>query len=219
MRVDQQKLKLLPPEALVRTGAVDHADWNYRPLLGRISRARFHLIKKLLGKSRGRRLLEIGYGSGVFLPDLAGYADAVYGADIHDEPTRVAESLAANGVEAELVASGAEKMPWPDDFFDLIVAVSALEFVADLDAVCREVKRLLRPGGRFLVVTPGRSPLLDLGLKIMTGESAKKDFADRREFIRPTLDRHFAIRRELTFPRYGARLLRLYTALELTAKD
>lgn len=212
-------LNLLPPEALVKTGDVDHADWNHKPLLGTISRARFHLIKRLLDERRARRLLEIGYGSGVFLPELAKYADELYGVDIHTDQARVAGKLAEFDVKAELAAGGAEKMPWENSFFDVIVAVSALEFVSDLDAVCAEVKRLLAPGGSFLIVTPGQSPLLDLGLKVLTGKSAKDDFADRRELIRPTLHRHFKVKRELTFPQYGAFLVKLYTALELQPKD
>lgn len=219
MKTRTQELNLLPPEALVKTGDVDHADWNYRPLLGTISRSRFRLIKKLLGERHGENLLEIGYGSGVFLPELAKYADKLYGVDVHNEQAKVAEKLAGFDIQADLASGGAEKMPWPDEMFDLVVAVSALEFVADLDAVCKEIKRMLKPEGGFLVVTPGNSPILDFGLKVLTGKSAKDDFADRRELILPTLRRHFNIKRELTFPKYGAFLIKFYTALELTPKN
>jgi ubiquinone/menaquinone biosynthesis C-methylase UbiE len=213
-----KKLNLLPPYALVKTGDVDHADWNHKPFLGTISRARFYLIKDLLNERRGERLLEIGYGSGVFMLELAKYADKIYGVDIHNEQAKVVEKLAEFDVKAELASGGAEEMPWENDFFDFIVAVSALEFVSDLDAVCVEIKRMLKPQGSFLVVTPGQSPILDFGLKILTGKSAKEDFADRREIILPTLHKHFDVKRELTFPKYGASLIKLYTALELMPK-
>lgn len=211
-------LNLLPPDALVKTGDVDHADWNHKLLLGSISRARFHLIKQLLGNRHGARILEIGYGSGVFLPELAGYADELYGVDIHSRNTEVAEKLAEFDVSAELAAGGAENMKWQDNFFDFVVAVSALEFVSDLDTVCLEVKRILKSTGSFLVITPGHSPLLDFGLKILTGKSAKEDFADRRELILPTLDKYFKVKKELAFPLYGSSFIKLYTALELQSK-
>ncbi|MGI8469384.1 MAG: class I SAM-dependent methyltransferase [Pyrinomonadaceae bacterium] len=214
-----KKLNLLPPDALVKTGDVDHADWNHKPILGAISRARFHLIKKLLGERRGEKLLEIGYGSGVFLPELSKYADEIYGVDVHHEQEKVAKTLAKFGVKAELVSGGAEKIIWQNDFFDSVVAVSALEFVANLDLVCEEVKRILKPAGSFFVVTPGASPLLDFGLKILTGKSAKKDFADRREIILPTLYKHFDVKKELAFPKYGSSFVKLYTALELQPKS
>lgn len=219
MKENSRRLNLLPPDALVKTGDVDHADWNHKFLLGNISRARFHLIKRLLGEKRGARLLEIGYGSGVFLPELSKYADEIYGVDVHHEYEKVTEKLAAFNVEVkELTTGGAEKMIWENDFFDAVVAVSALEFVDDLDSVCEEVKRILKPSGSFLVVTPGQSPLLDFGLKILTGKSAKEDFADRREVILPTLFKHFDVKNQLAFPQFGNSLIKLYTALELQPK-
>jgi predicted TPR repeat methyltransferase len=108
MKSNSRALNLLPPEALVKTGDVDHADWNYKPILGRISRARFHLIKELIGNRRAERLLEIGYGSGVFLPELAGYADNLYGSDIHHEHARVKKKLAEFNIKANLFSGGAE---------------------------------------------------------------------------------------------------------------
>src|SRR4029078_12268937 len=80
---------LLPEEVLVKTGPVDHADWNFRPVLGVIQRARFRLLLDLLGGERVDRLLEVGYGSGVFLPELARRCRSLYGVDIHREPERV----------------------------------------------------------------------------------------------------------------------------------
>lgn len=214
-----RRLNLLPPSALVKTGDVDHADWNHKFLLGTISRSRFHLIKNLLGEKKREKLLEIGYGSGVFLPELAKYADEIYGVDIHHEQEKVKEKLAAFDVKVkELKSGGAERMDWENDFFDAVVAVSALEFVADLEKVCEEVKRILKPSGSFVVVTPGQSPVLDFGLKILTGKSAKTDFADRRELILPTLFKHFEVKNQIAFPRFGNRLIKLYTALELQPK-
>lgn len=218
MKNNSRRLNLLPPDALLKTGDVDHADWNHKPILGTISRARFHLIKELLGARHGARLLEIGYGSGVFMPELAKYADEIYGVDVHSEHLKVAQTLAKFDVKAELDAGGAEQIKQPDDYFDFVVAVSALEFVADLDAVCVEVKRILKPSGSFFVITPGHSPILDFGLKILTGKSAKEDFADRREAILPTLFKHFTVNKQLAFPKYGSRLIKLYTALELQPK-
>jgi ubiquinone/menaquinone biosynthesis C-methylase UbiE len=187
--------------------------------LGTLARSRFHLVRALLGARRGRRLLEIGYGSGVFLPELAKYGEEVYGIDIHREQKSVSKRLFAYGVAVDLVSGSAESMPWNDDFFDFAIAVSTLEFVSDLDAVCLEVKRTLQTPGSFIVVTPGQSPLLDFGLKILTGKSAKEDFADRRSLVLPTLLKHFDIRKEITYPRRTNSLVRLYTALELISKQ
>jgi ubiquinone/menaquinone biosynthesis C-methylase UbiE len=219
MKAQRQGLKLLPEDALLKTGDVDHADWNYRPLLGSISRTRFRLVVSLLGGERVGRLLEIGYGSGVFMPELARLSEELYGIDIHQMPEPVAESLRRFSIEARLFSGSVTAMPFEESFFDRVVAVSALEFVSDIDAACREIKRVLKPNGSLIVITPGHSPLVDFGLKILTGKSAKRDFDDRREKLMPTLLKHFQVERRLISPAIGNSLIKLYTALRLRARN
>jgi ubiquinone/menaquinone biosynthesis C-methylase UbiE len=209
-------MQLLPREALVKTGPVDHADWNYRPVLGFIQRMRWRLVRAFLGAQRFGRLLEIGYGSGVFMPELARHCDDLYGLDIHEHNAAVTEVLARSGVKATLVSGSATAMPFADAFFDCLVAVSSLEFINDLPAACREMLRVLKPGGLLVVITPGSSPLVDLGLKILTGKSAKTDFEDRRKAIIPTLLEHFAVQQRRAAPRFGSFLVHLYTGLKLS---
>jgi len=218
MKEGETKLDLLPLEALIKTGNVDHADWNYRPVLGMISCSRFRLIKKMLAGKKVDSILEIGYGSGVFLPELAKHTDRLYGVDVHEKQEEVMEKLLEFGIPTELSTGGAESLKWENDSFDGVVVVSALEFVSDLDKVCMEVKRTLKPNGKLLVVTPSKSSILDFGLKVLTGKSAKKDFGNRREQILPTLKKHFNVSRELTYPKNGSPLVKFYTALELEPK-
>lgn len=207
-------LRLLPEQALLITSGIDHASWNYRPLLGRIQRLRFDLIRSILRGTHATRLLEIGYGSGVFIPELAKYADELHGIDPHLFAEKVKTVLAQNGVKANLVRGTATDMPFADRFFQTVVAVSALEFIDDLDTVCREVKRVMEPDGRFVVVTPGHSPILDLGVRMITGASPKDDFQKRREQILPCLYREFDVLQRIDYPSF-AHGARLYTALSL----
>jgi ubiquinone/menaquinone biosynthesis C-methylase UbiE len=196
--IDQ--LHLLPEEVLVKTGPVDHADWNFRPFLGAIQRSRFRLLLGLLGAERFDRLLEIGYGSGVFLPELARHCRSLYGVDIHQEPDRVVEALGKLEVRASLSTASAESMPFEDGFFDAAVAVSSFEFIADFDRACREIRRVIGPRGAFFVVTPGDSPILDAGLKLLTGADARRDYGGRRKEVMPALARHFRVDRAKSFP-------------------
>jgi len=207
-------LSLLPEHALLATSVVDHANWNYRPVLGRIQRLRFDLIRSILRGTRATRLLEIGYGSGVLFPELSKYSDELYGIDPHHFPSEVRTVLAEHGVSATLVQGTATELPFEANFFQTIVAVSALEFIDDLASVCREVKRVLEPGGIFAIVTPGHSPLLDLGVWLMTGASPKNDFQSRREGVLPCLYREFVVNRRVDYPSF-AHGARLYTALRL----
>lgn len=208
-------LKLLPKSALVRTSDVDHPDWNYRLLLGAVQRLRFRMVRKLLAGNTFDRLLEIGYGSGVFMPELARHCADLHGIDPHPHRTAVEIHLAGQGIRASLTQGSAEALPYEDDHFDCTVAISTLEYVPDIESACREIRRVLKPGGVLAVVTPGVNKLWDLALRVSTGESPSQ-YADRRQRLQPALRRHFDLVREVRFPTPGHRAVRLYTGLLLT---
>lgn len=211
-------VSLLPNDLLVRTGPVDHAIWNYSGLLGAIQRRRFRLVMRLLGNAKFERLLEVGYGSGVFAPELANHCDQYCGIDVHECADAVSASLAQVGIRAELRCGSVTAIPFDDRSFACAICVSVFEFVDEVDAACMEIRRVLSDDGLLFVVTPGHSPLLDLGLKVLTGESAKRDFGDRRERIIPALKRQFDIVRIADFPTPSVLGLYMYRALALRKK-
>ena len=130
-------------------------------------------------------MLEIGYGSGIFMPELARHCTALHGIDTHPHDEEVTGRLGESGISAKLVSGTAERMPFGDGAFDCLVAVSCLEFIENIDAAAVEMRRVLRPGGELIFVMPDRSPLLDIALKVLTGANAKHDFASRRERLLP----------------------------------
>jgi SAM-dependent methyltransferase len=208
------ELNLLPKSALAPTSEVDHPQWNYRPLLGLVQRLRFRTALRLLAGRRYGRLLEIGYGSGVFMPELAARCDELHGVDPHAHTEEVSATLARHGITATLRRGTVESLPYPDAFFDAAVAVSTLEYVPDIHAACAELRRIIRPGGVLAVVTPGATPLWDLALRVSTGESPAQ-YADRRKFLQPALTEHFTLVRTIRIPVLSPPVLRLYTGLEL----
>ncbi|MBK7872939.1 MAG: class I SAM-dependent methyltransferase [Saprospiraceae bacterium] len=213
------KLTLLPQDLLIKTGPVDHADWNYKKgLLGMIQRQRFKLCLSMMKGSKYKRMLEVGYGSGVFFPELSKYANEIYGIDIHEHHDAVKATLSNNGIHSHLFSGSAEELPFDSDYFDAIVAISALEFIPDLIKACKEISRVITAQGRFYIITPGKSPIVDTGFTLLTGKSVKEDFEDRRQRIIPTLLEFFEIRKHITFPSYGSRIICLYDAFELQKK-
>jgi len=213
----RKPLHLLPAHALIATSAIDHADWNFRPVLGWIERARYHLTLDLLGVRHFHRLLEIGYGSGVFVPELATRCDQLYGVDTHKRAADVSKALLSVEVTAHLAEASAIALPFADRKFDCVVAVSVLEFVEGLEQAAREIQRILDPDGILVMVTPAHSRLADAGLKVLTGKSARRDFGDRREATIPTMLRHFRVVESKTFPPGWMEQVstRLYTGLKL----
>jgi SAM-dependent methyltransferase len=207
--------RLLPPQELIRTGEVDHADWNYRPWLGWLQRKRFSMLLSLIAGDRFERLLEVGYGSGVFMPELKRCCATLFGVDPHTRSNEVTRVLSRNGVKAHLHSASAAALPFDESSFDAIVSVSALEFVEPIDAACAELERVLAPGGALVIVTPGHSPILDLALKMATGEDAAADYGERRQDLIPTLLERFRLREQRVFPPLMGRALPLYRALRM----
>ena len=204
------QVALLPSASLVKTSALDQAAWNYQGgVLSAIQRKRFALAARLLGGGHGD-LLEIGYGSGVFMPELAQHCDRLYGVDVHDHADAVAGALDAEGVVARLEMAPAEQLRFDDDRFDALVAVSSLEFVDDVEQSVTEMARVVRPDGVVVVITPGYSPIVDLGLRVLSGERAEDTFQGRRQEVIPALVDHFRVERSRRFPAVGTWL---YTAL------
>ena len=212
------RLRLLPKEALLKTGSVDHADWNFKPILGWIQRLRFKLIIALMPQHLVDRILEVGYGSGLFMPELIERCQELYGIDIHPMHQEVTDRLENFHVTAHLFSGSAEAMPFEDQFFDGAIAISSLEFVDNVKSACQELQRVIKPGGYLVLVTPGHSPIVDFGLKVLTGESAKKDYDERRQLLIPTLLQHFTVEKKRTFPPIGSSFICLYTAFRLSPK-
>jgi len=213
--VSAKRLTLLPSDSIVKTGPYDHADWCYEGLLGYIMRQRYELVRTMLSEDKVERLLEIGYGSGIFMPELGKHANQLFGADVHPHAQEVTSALARCGITADLRTADAAALPFPDQYFDIVVGVSSLEFIEDLNATCREIARVLKPNGALIVVTPGASPLLDFGLWLFTRQSAKRDFSGRRDFVVPALHRHFDSVNIIRFPKAVPSSLTIYRALKL----
>ena len=60
-------------------------------------------------------------------------------------------SLGTDKHQMEYVASGSESIPFPDGHFDVVTSLNSLDHVDDLDMTIREIKRVVRRGGFFLL--------------------------------------------------------------------
>ncbi len=97
--------------------------------------------------------LELGCGSGFFLLNLVQSGVARRGSVTDLSPgmvkvaTRNGQSL---GLEIDGRVADAERIPYDNDSFDLVVGHAVLHHIPDVELTLREVLRVLRPGGRFV---------------------------------------------------------------------
>jgi ubiquinone/menaquinone biosynthesis C-methylase UbiE len=103
-------------------------------------------------------VLEIGFGTGLNLPH---YPPAVTHLTILDTsayvPERVAARIAAAPFPVMMTLLDAERLPFEDGRFDTVTSTWTLCSIPDAAAALREIRRVLRPDGRFLFLEHGLS--------------------------------------------------------------
>lgn len=188
------RLILPPKDLLSKTGIVDYYDWNYKFPIKYIQQYRFkRILKHLAGKHYGN-LLEIGTGSGVFIPELSKYCDILSTCDIHtnvDPINKICEHFKIS--KCSYSTQSIEKTNFASNSFDAIVAVSVLEFVDDLNRAIDEIKRILKPGGVFITICPMESKLLDSVVSMYSKKKAEEEFGESRKHVSKFLETNFTI--------------------------
>ena len=113
---------------------------------------------ELSGVRNGNAVLDIAGGTGDLAAKfsrLVGPSGRVVLADINDSMLTVGrEKLTNKGIvgNIEYVQANAECLPFPDNSFDCITIAFGLRNVTDKDAALRSMNRVLKPGGRLLVL-------------------------------------------------------------------
>jgi ubiquinone/menaquinone biosynthesis C-methylase UbiE len=131
---------------------------------------------ELLGLRENERVLEIGFGPGVAIDLLARSAPDVRitGIDPSSEMVRQARkrnaaAIARNAVD--LRQGSADDLPFDDDSFDAALAINSMQAWPDAMAGLREVCRVVRPGGRPVLVFTPRSGQARAGITELLSEA------------------------------------------------
>ncbi len=123
--------------------------------IGPFSRQRRKVVPLATG-----RVLEIGIGTGLNFEhyDKTRVAQVV-GLDPGVEMHRLARKRAgAAGIDAQLVALSAERIPFDDSTFDTVLVTYTLCTIPDPVAALKEMRRVLKPAGRLLFCEHGLAP-------------------------------------------------------------
>jgi ubiquinone/menaquinone biosynthesis C-methylase UbiE len=112
-------------------------------------------VLALLAAQPGERVLDIGSGPGFLVASLAdavGPGGAVHGLDQSAPMNTVARDLVGARPGVSIDEGDALTLPYPDGAFDAAVSTQVYEYVADIARALAELRRVLRTGGRALLL-------------------------------------------------------------------
>ena len=152
--------------------------WDEGCLLLQITKERCDYIESRVNRVFGnnalrqQEVLEIGCGGGLISHELALRQALIIGLDPAENALEVARAKVRQsglGQNAYFEQGYAEKLPYADGSFSVIVCLDTLEHVSNLSTTLKEIARVLAPGGIFIFDTINRTFLARLAL-IWIGE-------------------------------------------------
>ncbi len=112
-------------------------------------------VLEALELGKGEKVLDVGSGAGFLALDMAkivGSSGRVCGLDVSEAQQKMWRKRCAEYPWAEFHEGDATNLPFVEGEFDAVVSTQVLEYVANIDASLAEIFRVLRPGGRVLIL-------------------------------------------------------------------
>lgn len=139
-----------------------HLDVGSQAFFEEVERYRFDkldYLEPVAGYDRhaGKKVLDVGCGLGTDTSRFASHGADVTGIDIAPEAIALAEkNFAWRGLPGQFHVMDGEAMSFPDDSFDFVYCHTVLHFTPSPEKMVREIHRVLKPGGRALLMTINR---------------------------------------------------------------
>ena len=122
-------------------------------------RKRFELVEEMIESAEAKSaILDLGCHGGTLTNHIAGFTKSkVCGVDISENAIKYARGRYPN-IEFK-VADLNNGIPYPDKTFDLVTCFDVLEHVVNPSALLKEIKRVLKNNGSFIIDIPNETPL------------------------------------------------------------
>ena len=162
MESTHQTLNVDPAE-LEKFGALASRWWDpnseFKPLHD-INPLRLAHVEKKTGGIKGKKILDVGCGGGIFAESMAARGARVTGIDLSEKPLKVAQlHLLESGQQVEYQLISAEDMAQAQPAsFDIVTCMEMLEHVPDPASTVRACAALAKPGGWVYCSTLNRNP-------------------------------------------------------------
>lgn len=207
------KLTLPKKESLVLTNIEDPLDFYYKPVIGKIYKKRLEDMLSLMEDHSFDKLLEVGYGCGIFFHSLKNKAKKIYGIDIHKKAAEVERLLRNEHIFAYLFSGSLLEMPFEGMTFDGVVCISTLEHIKNLQLAISELNRITKKNGYVFVGVPVKNKLSDTFFHLM-GYDSNKIHPSSHQDVLSAISKKFVIEKVLHYPKHIPLDLSFYVSIK-----
>jgi ubiquinone/menaquinone biosynthesis C-methylase UbiE len=148
----------------------------------------YELVREKIGNVMGLRVLEVACGRGGFVRELARRGARATGCDFSLSALQVAQRKLPTDREsaAGLVHGDAQRLPFADAAFDIVISCETIEHLPDVQTAVDEMHRVTRPGGKLLLTSPNYANftgLYELYARVRHRGLQKDQPFDRRQWF------------------------------------
>lgn len=104
----------------------------------------------------GKKLLDIGCGTGFLLKEASRRGLETYGVDLSREAVRLARIISP---ESEILMGKGEDLGFKDNFLDYVTCIATLEHFLEMEEGLQEMRRVCRGDGQFCLMVPNSNSL------------------------------------------------------------
>jgi len=104
----------------------------------------------LIGNVKGKKVLDLGCGPGIYAEILKKHGAEVHGLDLSEKMIEIAKKRVSN---VDFKVGTVYKMPYKNSYFDVVVAAYVVHYFKDFDRALREIHRVLKKDGIFVFST------------------------------------------------------------------
>ncbi len=177
------KLKLLPYSEYAGVDKDDPLRFYFWPIIGKLYRRRIELC--LAECSGGKRVLEVGFGSGLTFPNLDEEYEEIHGLDLKAPVEEVGDVFKAKQIHTRLQNGSVLSMPYEDGFFDTVLLISILEHLkpSEQQPAFGEISRVLKPGGQVVYGVPIERGLMVLMFRLLGFNIREHHFSTEKDVL------------------------------------